>query len=123
MDIEKCREYCISKKGATEDFPFDQDVLVFRIGGKIFALTSLQGWESGKGSINLKCDAEWSAELRVNYNAITPAFHMNKTHWNTIKIDDGDVPLQLLKKLIDHSYELVFKGLTKKIKDSLESNI
>lgn len=120
MDIESCREYCISKKRVTEDFPFDQDILVFKIGGKMFALTSLKDWESGKGEINLKCDPERSTELRANYNGIIPAFHMNKTHWNTVKINESDVPLQLLKELIDHSYELVYKGLTKKVKESLE---
>lgn len=123
MDIESCREYCITKKGVTEEFPFDEETLVFKIGGKIFALTSLKEWELGNGRINLKCNPEWSVELRMNYNGINPAFHMNKKHWNTVEIENSDVPLQLLKKLINHSYELVFTGLTKKVKESLEEKL
>lgn len=114
MNLETYYEYCLSKQGVTEHFPFDQDTLVFKVGGKMFALSSLLQWEKGAPSVNLKCDPERAQELRAEYDAIQPGFHMSKVHWNTIVINQ-DVPNVLLKELIDHSYELVFKSLTKKI--------
>jgi predicted DNA-binding protein (MmcQ/YjbR family) len=114
MNLETYYEYCLSKKGVTEHFPFDEDTLVFKVGGKMFALSSLSQWEKGSPSVNLKCDPERALELRAEYDAIQPGFHMSKVHWNTISINN-DVSNVLLKELIDHSYELVFKSLTKKI--------
>jgi predicted DNA-binding protein (MmcQ/YjbR family) len=114
MNLETYYEYCLSKKGVTEHFPFDEDTLVFKVGGKMFALSSLLQWEKGTPSINLKCDPERAQELRAEYDAIQPGFHMSKIHWNTIAVNQ-DVPNALLKELIDHSYDLVFKSLTKKI--------
>jgi len=118
MNLETYYEYCLSKKGVTEHFPFDEDTLVFKIGGKIFALSSLLQWEKGSPSVNLKCDPEKAQELRANYDGINPGFHMNKVHWNTITINN-DVPTVLLKELIDHSYDLVFKSLSKKIQSEI----
>jgi predicted DNA-binding protein (MmcQ/YjbR family) len=115
MNLETYYEYCFSKKGVTEHFPFDEDTLVFKVGGKMFALSSLNQWEKGQPSINLKCDPERAEELRAEYDAIQPGFHMSKIHWNTIKINT-DVSDALVKELIDHSYELVFKSLSKKIR-------
>jgi predicted DNA-binding protein (MmcQ/YjbR family) len=114
MNLETYYEYCLSKKGVTEHFPFDEDTLVFKVGGKMFALSSLLQWEKGKPSVNLKCDPERAEELRAEYDGIQPGFHMSKIHWNTIAVNN-DVPNTLLKELIDHSYDLVFKSLTKKI--------
>ena len=114
MNLENYYEYCLSKKGVTEHFPFDEDTLVFKVGGKMFALSSLLQWEKGAPSVNLKCDPERSQELRAEYDAIQPGFHMSKIHWNTIAVNQ-DVTDVLLKELIDHSYDLVFKSLTKKI--------
>nr|WP_315200733.1 MmcQ/YjbR family DNA-binding protein [uncultured Flavobacterium sp.] len=114
MNLETYYEYCLSKKGVTEHFPFDEDTLVFKVGGKMFALSSLLQWEKGAPSVNLKCDPERAQELRAEYDAIQPGFHMSKVHWNTIAVNQ-DVPNALLKELIDHSYDLVFKSLTKKI--------
>ena len=114
MNLETYYEYCLSKKGVTEHFPFDEDTLVFKVGGKMFALSSLLQWEKGSPSVNLKCDPERAQELRAEYDSIQPGFHMSKIHWNTITINN-DVPNDLLKELIDHSYDLVFKSLTKKI--------
>ncbi|OOG71767.1 MmcQ/YjbR family DNA-binding protein [Flavobacterium sp. A45] len=114
MNLENYYEYCLSKKGVTEHFPFDEDTLVFKVGGKMFALSSLLQWEKGAPSVNLKCDPERAQELRAEYDAIQPGFHMSKIHWNTIAVNQ-DVPDALLKELIDHSYDLVFKSLTKKI--------
>lgn len=114
MDIQNFYDYCLAKKGVTEHFPFDEDTLVFKVGGKMFALSSLSQWEKNEPSINLKCDPERAMELRAEYEGITPGYHMSKVHWNTVSVN-SDVPLSLLKGLIDHSYELVFKSLTKKI--------
>ncbi len=107
--------YCLSKRGVTEHFPFDEDTLVFKVGGKIFALTSLKKWENGNPTLNLKCNPERAEDLRNQYDGIQPGFHMNKKHWNTIAIN-RDVPNSLVTELIDHSYELVFKSLTIKVK-------
>jgi predicted DNA-binding protein (MmcQ/YjbR family) len=114
MNLETYYEYCLSKKGVSEHFPFDENTLVFKVGGKMFALSSLLQWEKGNPSVNLKCNPERAQELRAEYDAIQPGFHMSKVHWNTIAIN-SDVSTVLLKELIDHSYDLVFKSLTKKI--------
>ena len=113
MNLETFYEYCLSKKGVTEHFPFDEETLVFKVGGKMFALSSLNQWEKGAPSVNLKCNPEYAEELRAQYDDIKPGFHMSKIHWNTIEINH-DVPDSLVKELIDQSYELVFKSLTKK---------
>ena len=105
MNVEELREYCISKPHVTESFPFDQTTLVFKVGGKMFALTGLEKFPP---SINLKCNPEYAIELREQYEVIQPGFHMNKKHWNTISYQEN-LPTQLLKELIDHSYELVVK--------------
>jgi len=114
MNIQQYFEYCLSKKAVTEHFPFDEDTLVFKVGGKMFALSSLSEWEKGNPSINLKCDPDRAEELRAQYDAIKPGYHMSKVHWNTVKVND-DVSDKFLRELIDHSYELVFKSLTKKM--------
>ncbi|TRX34046.1 MmcQ/YjbR family DNA-binding protein [Flavobacterium sp. ZT3R18] len=114
MNLETYYEYCLSKKGVTEHFPFDEDTLVFKVGGKMFALSSLLQWEKGTPAMNLKCDPERAQELRAEYDAINPGFHMSKVHWNTIGVNN-DASDSLVKELIDHSYDLVFKSLTKKI--------
>lgn len=118
MNLETYYEYCLSKKGATEHFPFDEDTLVFKVGDKVFALTSLQRWEKNEPAANLKCDPERAQELRAEYDEINPGFHMNKVHWNTITLN-GNLPTAFVKELIDHSYELVFKSLTKKIQNEI----
>lgn len=119
MNLETYYEYCLSKKGVTEHFPFDEDTLVFKVGGKIFALSSLNRWEKGQPAVNLKCDPERAEELRAEYDAIQPGFHMSKVHWNTIAINAA-VADGLVKELIDHSYELVFKSLTKKMQREIQ---
>jgi predicted DNA-binding protein (MmcQ/YjbR family) len=109
MDLAKFREYCLSKPQATEDTPFGPDVLVFRVGGKIFALASL---DEVPARVNLKCDPDLALELRDRYEQVQPGYHMNKKHWNTVEIDSG-IPEDELCKMIDHSYELVVKSLPK----------
>lgn len=116
MDIEAYRDYCLGKIGVTESFPFDQKTLVFKVGGKMFALADIDFFTS----MNLKCDPERAIELRERYNGIRPGWHMNKTNWNTVEIQ-ADVPEELVYQLIDHSYDLVFSGLTKKMRDELQA--
>jgi len=102
MNIESLREYCISKPGAEETFPFGDDTLVFKIRGKIFALVNLDG----DLSINLKCDPALALELREEFPSVLPGYHMNKKHWNTVMID-GSVPDKKIFSWIDHSFDLV----------------
>ncbi|MDX2359543.1 MAG: MmcQ/YjbR family DNA-binding protein [Crocinitomicaceae bacterium] len=116
MHIESYREYCLGKPGVTESFPFDKETLVFKVGGKMFALTGIELF----ASINLKCDPEKAIELRETYEGIIPGWHMNKKHWNTVSME-SDVSDVLLRELIDHSYDLVFKSLPKRIKDELQA--
>jgi len=103
MDIEALREYCLSKPGVEEALPFGPETLVFKVGGKIFLLTSLDTEEL---RFNVKCDPEKAEELREGFPCVLPGYHMNKKHWNTIVVD-GSVPTKQLKGWIDHSYELV----------------
>ena len=119
MNIQQYFEYCSAKKGVTEHFPFDEDTLVFKVGGKMFALSSLQEeWENGNPATNLKCDPEKSEALRAEYDDIKPGYHMSKIHWNTINVNHN-VPDSLVKELIDHSYDLVFNSLTKKMQSEV----
>lgn len=115
MNIEQLRGFCLSKKGVTEDFPFDEETLVFKVMGKVFALTGL---EHHPAKVSLKCDPERSVELREEYDGlIYGAYHMNKLHWNTVEIEQ--LPPKLVAELIEHSYELVVQGLPKKLKELL----
>jgi predicted DNA-binding protein (MmcQ/YjbR family) len=113
MDLGSFYEYCLSKKGVTEHFPFDRDTLVLKVGGKMFALSSLSQWEKGEPSVNLKCDPERAQELRAQYDDIKPGWHMSKIHWNTVGINK-EVPDTLIKELINHSYDLIYSGLSNK---------
>jgi predicted DNA-binding protein (MmcQ/YjbR family) len=109
MDLAEFREYCLSKPSATEDTPFGPDVLVFKVGGKMFALATL---EEVPTTVNLKCDPDLALDLRDRYEQVRPGYHMNKKHWNTIDIQGG-IPDSEVRKMIDHSYELVAKSLPK----------
>jgi len=102
MDVVTLREYCIAKKNATESFPFGEDTLVFKVNGKIFALVNLDG----DLSINLKCNPAFAIDLRERYSSVTPGYHMNKKHWNTI-LFNGSVPDKEVFSWIDHSYKLI----------------
>ena len=115
MDVEEIRQYCLAKNHVTEDMPFGDNVLVFRIGGKIFLLTDL---ESATTSINLKCDPLRAQALREQYEQISPGYHMNKKHWNTVICDDL-LSRSLIWELIDHSYELVLLSLPSKQRNEL----
>lgn len=116
MDIETFRNYCLAKKGVTESFPFDEQTLVFKVMGKMFALTGL---EHIPARVNLKCDPDRSVELRAEFDGlILPGYHMSKLHWNTV-ILEGNIPFSLICELTDHSYQLVVDSLSKKIKEEL----
>lgn len=119
MNIEQLRDYCLNKPNATEDFPFDANTLVFKVGGKMFALVPLQKWENGLASINLKCEPDYALELRAEYDSIEAGWHMSKKHWNTLYIHKGELQPKLVSDLIDHSYNMVVKSMTKKLRDSL----
>ena len=120
MHIEQLRDFCIAKKGVTEHFPFDESTLVFKVMDKMFLLTGLNNWEKGESKVNLKCNPEKAIELRDEYEGIIAGFHMNKKHWNTVSINSIDVSDDLVRELINHSYDLVIKGLTKKLQKELE---
>lgn len=109
-------DYCIGKPGSTETYPFGEETLVFKVGGKMFALT---GIGTVPPTVNLKCDPERAIELRERYHAVRPGYHMNKRHWNTVTLD-GSIPAAELRKMIDHSYALVVASLPKKIRTELE---
>ena len=115
MDLGLFREYCLSKPGATEDTPFGEDVLVFKVGGKVFALAPL---DEVPAAANLKCDPDLALELRDRYEQVRPGYHLNKKHWNTVEIDSG-IPDAELHKMIDHSYELVLRTLPKVKREKL----
>ncbi len=118
MNIQQLYEFCLSKKAVTEHFPFDEDTLVFKVGGKMFCLTSLKEWENGTPALNLKGDPDSNQELRAAYEAIQPGFHMSKVHWNTVHFN-SDVPDKMMCQLINDSYDLVFKSLTKKSQNEI----
>jgi predicted DNA-binding protein (MmcQ/YjbR family) len=113
FDIESFRDYCLTKKAVTEEFPFDNSTLVFKVAGKMFALANVDAFNT----INLKCDPVKAVELREKYDAVQPGYHMNKKHWNTVEVNG--VAVKLLKEWIDDSYALVIQSLPKKERDKL----
>ena len=115
MNIEEFRDYCLAKKGVTEETPFGPDTLVYKVMGKMFALTGIDTFEF----INLKCDPDRAIELRESYSGIKPGYHMNKKLWNSVYIFD-DVGDDLMYELIDHSYDLIVASLTKKLQAELK---
>ncbi|MEZ4901887.1 MAG: MmcQ/YjbR family DNA-binding protein [Spirosomataceae bacterium] len=115
MNIESFQTHCLSKKGVTEEFPFGEEVLVYKVLGKMFALTSL---DSEIFRISLKCDPELAIQLREEYEGVQPGFHLNKKHWNTVTID-GSIKDNLIRDWIDHSYHLVLGSLPRRFRDTL----
>jgi predicted DNA-binding protein (MmcQ/YjbR family) len=109
MNIEDFREYCLNKPAATEDTPFGDEHLVFKVGGKMFALAALDELPT---TVNLKCDPDLALQLRDQYEQVRPGYHMSKKHWNTVELSAG-IPDAEVCNMIDHSYELVVKGLPK----------
>lgn len=114
MDIETLKAYALGKKGTSFDFPFGDDVVVLRVMGKIFALIPL----NTAPRVNLKCEPMWAEVLRQTYPAVTPGYHMNKQHWNTIMLDDS-IPDDEILEMVDHAYEQVVKGLKRAEREKL----
>ena len=110
MTRDDVLDLCSGMPGAVEDYPFGDDVAVFKVGGKMFALVMLAG---EPGSVNLKCDPEWALELRARFEAVRPGYHQNKRHWNTVDLD-GTVDDVDLREMVDHSYELVVSRLPRR---------
>jgi predicted DNA-binding protein (MmcQ/YjbR family) len=117
MNFRDLYEYCMSKPGTEETFPFNEEVLVFKVAGKMFALTNI---EQLPLSVSLKCEPEFAQRLRERHEAVRPGYHLNKTHWNTVELD-GSIPDADIRAWIDDSYELVLKGLKRADRDSLRS--
>lgn len=115
MNIEEFRIYCLEKPAVTEEFPFGPETLVFKVAGKVFALTGL---DEINFKVNLKCDPDYAIELRESYEEVKPGYHMNKKHWNTVDFE-GSLPEELLRNLTNHSYELVVKSLPKSKRENL----
>ena len=121
MNIEELRTYCLSKPGVTEELPFDNDTLAFKVLGKIFLLTSLDTWEAGNARMNVKCDPQEAIRLREKYpDSIFPGYHMSKKHWNTVYINTG-LPDNKILHFIKLSYALVVNKLPKKTREELKS--
>lgn len=116
MNIEELRAYCLNKKGVTEEFPFDELTLVFKVLGKMFVLSGL---DHHPPKINLKCDPEKAIELREAYDGVIyGGYHMSKKHWNTVEI--SSLPAQFIIELIDHSYDLVVAKMPVKLRNTLK---
>lgn len=116
MNIESFRNYCLNKKGVTESFPFDETTLVFKVMGKMFALTDTED----DFKINIKCDPELALSRRAQFPAVLPGYHMNKAHWNTVVVD-GSISDQQLYNWVDESYNLIVAKMPKKLKDELKA--
>ncbi len=116
MNHDIIRDYCLRKKGTSYDFPFDEEVMACRVAGKIFLLMSILQFPV---SINVKCDPEKAVDLRERYEAVKPGYHQNKKHWNTV-ICDGSLTDVEIFSFIDHSYEMVLKSLSKKLRNEVQ---
>jgi predicted DNA-binding protein (MmcQ/YjbR family) len=116
LNLEELREYCLQKPGVTEGLPFGEDTLVFKVGEKLFLLTGIQSGDR----FNVKCDPELAIELRERYTEVQPGYHMNKKLWNTVYMD-GALTRKQLHEMIDHSYDLIFKSLPKKIQEEIRT--
>lgn len=121
IPIDAIQSYCLKKEQTTEEFPFDESTLVYKVLGKIFALCPLEAWEQGTPSITLKCDPQYAEELRNDYDSIHSGFHTNKRHWNTIYLSNSEFSPQFLFELIDHSYVMVVQNMPKKLRVQLKS--
>ena len=117
MNIEEFRSFCLQKYGVTEELPFDENTLVFKVKGKIFAIIDVDLFES----VNLKCDPQEAIKLREKYGAVQPGYHMNKKHWNTINFD-GSLSDREIFHWVNHSYDLVVSKLPKKVRIEIIQN-
>ena len=109
------RRECLRMPGATEDFPFNPETSVFKVGGKVFAITAL---EARPLNVSLKCEPGLAEQLRADHPAITPGYHLNKRHWNTVVLD-GSVPDAMVRDMIEDSYDLIVAKLPKRTRQAL----
>ncbi len=116
MDIETLKNHALAKPATTQDFPFDEETMALRVKNKIFALVPI----TGTPQANLKCDPDWAEILRQTYPSVTPGYHMNKRHWNTVIFDDT-IPDDEILEMLDHAYDQVVKGLPKKVREALQN--
>ena len=118
MDFRTLRALCVAKPGVTEEFPFDETTLVFKVRGKMFALTDTEALPL---RVNLKCDPDRAVQLRDRHPEVQPGYHMNKTHWNTVDLE-GDLSDEQIQEMIDHSYALVVRGLPRRLQEELRAS-
>lgn len=121
MHIDQIREYCFAKKAATESFPFDENTLVFKVMNKMFLMAPLDKWDKGEASVTVKCDPDYTLELRDQYESVYAGPYVSNKHWNTLALFKNELPPKLVLQLIDHSYDMVVKGMTKKMREELEA--
>ena len=121
MNIEQLRNYCIKKKAVTEEFPFDEHTLVFKVLGKMFVIAPLNKWEQGEASITLKCDPDYTIALRERYESIYAGPYVSNKHWNSVAFYKGELQPKFILELIDHSYDMVVKAMPKKLRSQLEN--
>lgn len=122
ITIDEIHFFCLKKELTSEEFPFDNSTLVFKVLGKVFAVCPLAAWESGNPSITLKCDPEYAQELRNTYDSIRTGHHSNKRHWNTVYLSAPGFPLKFIFELIDHSYSMVVEKMSKKLKTQFKNH-
>tara|TARA_R110002073_G_scaffold153052_2_gene308017 strand:- start:9649 stop:10017 length:369 start_codon:yes stop_codon:yes gene_type:complete len=121
MHIDQIRDHCLSKKAATESFPFDENTLVFKVMNKMFLMAPLDKFERGEAVITVKCDPEYTQELRDNYESVYAGPYVSNKHWNTLAIYKNELLPKFILELIDHSYDMVVKGMTKKLREELNN--
>ena len=119
ISLETITDYCMNFPGTSQDFPFGQDTMVFKVAGKIFALVNVTRWMHGEEKMNLKCDPERARKLREEYQSVTSGYHMNKRHWNTVSVNEGELSKTDIFELIDHSYQCVVHKLPKTVQRQL----
>ena len=119
MHIDQIRDHCLSKKATSESFPFDESTLVFKVLNKMFLMAPLDKWDQGKAAVTVKCDPDYTLELREQYESIYAGPYVSNKHWNTLALYKNELSPKLVIELIDHSYEMVVKGMTKKMKAEL----
>ncbi len=117
MDFDELRRYCLAKPGATEEHPFGPGALVLKVGGKMFAII---GEDSEPLTVSLKCEPEIALMLRDAHASVTPGYHLNKRHWNTVSLD-GTIDEDLVREWIDDSYDLVIEGLPRSLRNAISS--
>lgn len=122
MELETLRTHCLAMKDTTESLPFDADTLVFKVWNKVFALTSFSAWEKGEPAVNLKCEPGRALVLRRKYEAVRPGYHMNKKHWNTVRLNTGEISDAKIFAWAKESYRLVVKNLPKGIQAQLDGD-